>query len=186
MVHFIVSEVQPHKVFFSLQHPIAPIGVVLDRFDALQQAQQANHHWKLGFSPCHPFEDGVEHAVGVHGGMCVEQEGWRVAKLQHTHVALGMHVGTDFVGQLLHLFFGVDDIPRVQEFVQDRGEILHGGLDQKFLFKFCLALHSHAFFNCPLLQRDFAEGKFQVAVEFDLGELEKRVVSHGGKFQRMR
>ena len=39
---------------------------------------------------------------------------------------------------------------------------------------------------CPLLQRDFAEGKFQVAVEFDLGELEKRVVSHGGKFQRMR
>ena len=118
--------------------------------------------------------------------MCVEQEGWRVAKLQHTHVALGVHVGTDFVRQLFHLFFAVNDIPCVEEFVQDRGEVLHGGLDQKFLFKISLAFNSHALFHCPLFERGFAKGKFQVAVQFDLGKLEKRIVRHGGKFQRMR
>ena len=152
VIHLVVGQIKSHKMRFSFQNPVAPPRIVLHAFDALEQANEADHHGEFALRPGHPALDGFEHAVGIHPRMGVEKKGGSVTQFKHADVADLVHVGTHLVRQLLHFVFRVDDITGVQEFVEDRGQIFHGGLHQKGLVKRCVVAHVHAAIHSPALQ----------------------------------
>ena len=107
--------------------------------------------------------------------MCVEQEGGGVAQFKHPHVAHGVHVFAHLKRQLFHLVFGVDDVACVQEFVQDRGEVLHGFEDQKLPVKIRVVRYVLASLDGPLLKGFASKGEFEVAMKLRLGHGEQGV-----------
>ena len=183
-VHLVVGEVEADKSGLPFQHPIAPPGVLFHAFDALQKADEAHDHGELRFCPGHPPLNRFQHAVGVHVGMRIEQEGRGVPQFKDPDIAHGVHVGTGLVGQLFHFGLGVDDVPGVEEFVQDRRQVGHGFLHQKGLRKVAVVLHVHAHVHCPRLKGGPAKGQFKVAMQFDLGNREEVLVRHASKFRR--
>ena len=73
--HLVVRQVHAHKVRLALKDPIAPKGVVFHRFDAFEAGPEPHNHGVGGLCTGHATQDGLEHAVGVHGGVGVQQEG---------------------------------------------------------------------------------------------------------------
>ena len=187
-VHFVVRQVQCQEPVFVVEGKIHPVRIVLNRFGALQDADEAHGHRVLGFSPSYATLDRLLQRIGGDVGVLVQQETRGVTQFQYAYVGVEVHVLAYLKRHLFNAVGRIEYVPGIEELVQDGWQFPHGGLNEKRLGKLLIVRHVVSALQGEGFERFLSNGQLQMAVEFHLGHrLDGRIdrlCFHGSKVGR--